>query len=126
MNISTPKVEILVVDDDRDYRVLIRHHLEGLGYQVLESADGQSAFAVLGRQYIPLVILDIVMPDVEGIELITRLRRQGCRSKILAVSGAGKTDEYLNLAIRLGADEKFDKCRPVSDLLGTVHTLIGA
>ena len=84
MNISTPKVEILVVDDDRDYRVLIRHQLEGAGYQVLESADGQSAFAVLGRQYIPLVILDIVMPDVEGIELITRLRRQGCRSKILA------------------------------------------
>jgi DNA-binding response OmpR family regulator len=126
MNISTPKVEILVVDDDRDYRVLIRHQLEGAGYQVLESTDGQSAFAVLGQQYIPLVILDIVMPDVEGIELITRLRRQGCRSKILAVSGAGKADEYLNLAIRLGADDKFDKCRPVSDLLGTVQALIGA
>jgi len=126
MNISTPKVEILVVDDDKDYRVLIRHQLEGAGYQVLESTDGQSAFAVLGRQHIPLVILDIVMPDVEGIELITRLRRQGCRSKILAVSGAGKADEYLNLAIRLGADEKFDKCRPVSDLLGTVQALMGA
>jgi two-component system OmpR family response regulator len=126
MNISTPKVEILVVDDDRDYRVLIRHQLEGAGYQVLESTDGQSAIAVLGQQYIPLVILDIVMPDVEGIELITRLRRQGCRSKILAVSGAGKADEYLNLAIRLGADDKFDKCRPVSDLLGTVQALIGA
>jgi len=126
MNISTPKVEILVVDDDKDYRVLIRHQLEGAGYQVLESTDGQSAFAVLGQQYIPLVILDIVMPDVEGIELITRLRRQGCRSKILAVSGAGKADEYLNLAIRLGADDKFDKCRPVSDLLGTVQALIGA
>ena len=126
MNILTPKVEILVVDDDKDYRVLIRHQLEGAGYQVLESTDGQSAFAVLGQQYIPLVILDIVMPDVEGIELITRLRRQGCRSKILAVSGAGKADEYLNLAIRLGADEKFDKCRPVSDLLGTVQALMGA
>ena len=126
MNISTPKVEILVVDDDKDYRVLIRHQLEGAGYQVLESTDGQSAFAVLGQQYIPLVILDIVMPDVEGIELITRLRRQGCRSKILAVSGAGKADEYLNLAIRLGADEKFDKCKPVSDLLGTVQALMAA
>ena len=125
MNISMPKVEILVVDDDRDYRVLLRHQLERAGYQVLESTDGQSAFTVLGRQYIPLVILDIVMPDVEGIELITRLRRQGCRSKILAVSGAGKADEYLNLAIRLGADEKFDKCGPVSDLLGTVQALIG-
>jgi CheY-like chemotaxis protein len=126
MNILTPKVEILVVDDDKDYRVLLRHQLEGAGYQVLESTDGQSAIAVLGQQYIPLVILDIVMPDVEGIELITRLRRQGCRSKILAVSGAGKADEYLNLAIRLGADEKFDKCRPVSDLLGTVQALMGA
>jgi two-component system response regulator ArlR len=73
-----------------------------------------------------LVILDIVMPEIEGLEIVSRLRRQGCRSKILAVSGAGKTDEYLTLAVRLGADARFEKSRPVGDLLVAVQGLIGS
>jgi DNA-binding response OmpR family regulator len=125
MDGSFSKVPILVVDDDRDYRILVRHQLEAAGYQVLETADGNKAFTLLGEQDIPLVILDIVMPQIEGLEIIRGLRRQGCCSKILAVSGVGKADEYLNLAIRLGADARFEKSRPASDLLAAVHYLIG-
>jgi CheY-like chemotaxis protein len=65
------------------------------------------------------------MPRIEGLEVIRRLRRQGCRSKILAVSGAGQADQYLKMAVRLGADARFEKARPVSDLLGEVQQLIG-
>jgi len=126
MDGSISKVPILVVDDDRDYLILVRYQLEAVGYQVLETANGNNAFTILGEQDVPLVILDIVMPQIEGLEIIRGLRRQGCRSKILAVSGAGKSDEYLKLAICLGADEKFDKCKPVSDLLGTVQALMAA
>src|SRR6266702_62972 len=78
---SVIRVPILVVDDDKDYRILVRHQLEAAGYQVLESADGNSAFTILDEERVPLVILDIVMPQIEGLEIITRLRRQGCRSK---------------------------------------------
>lgn len=119
-----PKMPILVVDDDRDYRILVRHRLEAAGYQVLESPDGNGAFTILDEESVPLMILDIVMPHVEGLEIIRRLRRQGCRSKILAVSGVGKADEYLNLAVRLGADARFEKSRPMSDLLTAVQGLI--
>jgi two-component system OmpR family response regulator len=124
MDGSNLRVPILVVDDDKDYRILVRHQLEAVGYQVLESADGNGAFTILGEESVPLVILDIVMPQLEGLEIIRRLRRQGCRSKILAVSGVGKADEYLKLAVRLGADARFEKSRPVSDLLGAVQGLI--
>ena len=123
---SIPKIAILVVDDDKDYRILVRYQLEAVGYQVLEAADGRSAIALLSKQFVPLVILDIVMPSVEGIEIIMRLRRQGCHSKILVVSGAGKADEYLKAAICLGADDKFNKSRPVADLLEAVQALMGA
>ena len=125
MDGSFSKVPILVVDDDRDYRILVRHQLEAAGYQVLETADGNNAFTILGEQDIPLVILDIVMPQIEGLEIIRGLRRQGCRSMILAVSGVGKADEYLNLAVRLGADARFEKSRPASDLLAAVDDLVG-
>jgi DNA-binding response OmpR family regulator len=120
-----PKGPILVVDDDQDYRILVRQQLESVGYQVLESADGNSACRILGEQCVQLVILDIVMPEIEGLEIVSRLRRQGCSSKILAVSGVGKADEYLRLAIRLGADARFEKTRSVSDLLMVVQGLIG-
>jgi two-component system KDP operon response regulator KdpE len=125
MEECTPKLPILVVDDDPDYRILARHQLEAAGYQVLDTADGMSACTLLAGQNVRLVILDIVMPDVEGLEIIRRLRRQGCRSKILAVSGAGKADEYLELAVRLGADAKFEKGSPAGDLLAAVQGLIG-
>ena len=125
MDGSISKVPILVVDDDRDYRILVRYQLEAVGYQVLETANGNNAFTILGEQDVPLVILDIVMPQIEGLEIIRGLRREGCHSKILAVSGVGKADEYLNLAVRLGADARFEKNRPVSDLLAAVQNLIG-
>jgi len=125
MDACIPKVPILVVDDDLCYRILARHQLEAAGYQVLDSADGNSAFTILGETSVQLLILDIVMPDIEGLEIIQRLRRQGCRSKILAVSGAGQADTYLQLAVQLGADAKFDKIRPVADLLVAVQGLIG-
>ncbi len=121
----TPKLPILVVDDDLDYRILARHQLEAAGYQVLDSADATSACTLLSKQPVRLVILDIVMPDIEGLEIIRRLRREGCNSKILAVSGAGKAGEYLELAVRLGADAKFEKSGPAGDLLAAVQGLIG-
>lgn len=125
MDGTLSKAPILVVDDDIDYRILVRHQLEAVGYRVLETADGHNAFTILGEQDVPLVILDIVMPQIEGLEIIRGLRRQGCRSMILAVSGVGKADEYLNLAVRLGADARFEKSRPLSDLLAAVQNLIG-
>jgi len=120
-----PNGPILVVDDDKDYRILVRHQVEAAGYQVIESADGKSACTIPGEQWVRLVILDIVMPDIEGLDIIRRLRRQGCRSKILAVSGVGKADVYLKLAVQLGADAGFEKGRSVGDLMAAVEELIG-
>jgi len=121
----TSTVPILVIDDDQDYRILLRYQLEAAGYEVLESADGNTAYAVIGEQDVQLVILDIVMPRIEGLEIIRSLRRQGCRAKILAVSGAGKADQYLKVAVRLGADARLEKASPARDLLVAVERLIG-
>ena len=123
MDERVAKLPILVIDDDLDYRILTRHQLEAAGYQVLDS-DGNNALTLLGEQAVALVILDIVMPDIEGLEIIRRLRRQGCRVKVLAISGAGKADAYLRLALLLGADATFEKSRPVSQLLVAVQRLI--
>lgn len=115
---------ILVVDDDEAYRILLRHHLEAHGYKVIEAEDGIKAYSVVRESPIGLMILDLVMPNEEGLETIFGLRREGFRTKILAVSGASRARLYLKVATRLGADAEIEKIRPISELLGKVHSLL--
>ena len=69
---------ILVVDDEKDFRDLLRFHFEDLGYLVLEAGDGQEALDIFAerRREIDLVITDIRMPRLDGERLIQELRRR--------------------------------------------------
>jgi CheY-like chemotaxis protein len=120
-----PVGPVLVVDDDEDYRTLLCHRLEGLGYSIREASDGAKAYQIASRELVALMILDIVMPDMDGLETITRLRRHGFRTPILAISGVGRGREYLDIAARLGADAKIEKTRPMTELLTAVVGLLG-
>lgn len=115
---------ILVVDDDEAYRILLRHHLEARGYRVLEAEDGIKAYKVVRESPIGLMILDLVMPNEDGLETLLGLRREGFLTKILAVSGASRARIYLKIAARLGADAEIEKIKPMSELLGKVHSLL--
>ena len=114
---------ILVVDDDEAYRDLLRHHLESLGYVILEANNGAKAFRIASRQPVALMILDMVMPETDGLETIIRLRRQPFRPRILAISGARGGREYLEVAAHLGVEAKIEKAKPISELLATVRKL---
>ena len=118
-----PTQPILIVDDDEAYRAILRHHLEALGYEVLEAEEGGRGCCIASRKQLQLIILDIIMPKTEGLETISRLRRAGVPTKILAISGAGRAREYLEVAGRLGADAEMDKMRPISELLSMVQLL---
>lgn len=66
---------ILVADDDRHIRTLLRHVLEREGYAVTEAADGQEALGLLDSQRIDLAVLDVMMPGASGLELCAHVRR---------------------------------------------------
>ena len=115
---------ILVVDDDEAYRNLIRHYLRDCGRQVLEAGDGGSAYEIVSAQCVDLMILDIVMPETEGLETIGRFRREGFGVPIVAVSGVTRACDYLTLALRLGANAVVEKTAPITDLLATVRSVL--
>jgi DNA-binding response OmpR family regulator len=118
-----PTRAILLVDDDESYRAILRHHLEQLGYEILEAEDGTQACRIASHEPLQLVILDIIMPNMEGLETISRLRRGGIRTKILAISAAGKAPEYLEVAVLMGADAKIEKTRPIPEVVTVVQSL---
>ena len=114
---------VLVIDDDPDYRMWIRALVGTEGYCVFERDGGRKADAAL-CQDCSLVILDLVMPDGEGLETLQRLRCEGVTTRILAVSGADNGDLYLLLARRLGADAIASKQTPAVDLRRVIGRLL--
>ena len=72
---SVPRGPILVVDDDAKILRLVRMYLEREGYRVIEAQDGRAALAAIERADPALVILDIMLPEVDGLAVIKAIRR---------------------------------------------------
>jgi DNA-binding NtrC family response regulator len=97
--------KILVIDDDAIVRTSIVHILRDAGYEVVIAEDGIQGMAAFRNDEPDLVITDIVMPEQEGIQTITEMRRAKPDVKIIAISGGGRVvnSDFLRIAQVLGA-----------------------
>jgi YesN/AraC family two-component response regulator len=121
------QTRILIIEDDNQLRTILRNILETAGYNDIEEAANGSIGVKLFRQHsFDLVITDIVMPDKEGLETITELIRDNPRTKIIAMSGGGRTgtQDYLKMAKSLGARRTLAKPFEYSDLVDAVQELL--
>lgn len=118
---------ILVIDDNNEVRRMIRQALELHGHNVVDAGDGVQALAQFRNCVTDLVITDIVMPEMEGLETIIELRAMDASVKILAISGGGSfvPDGYLRWAEMLGADRRLEKPFTVQQLVSVVNELLG-
>ena len=98
---------ILVVEDDKRMREITCDYLETAGYRVLEATDGIQALAVFEREPVHLVILDIMMPGLDGWTVCRRIRQKS-DCLIVIVSARSEEDDKL-LGYELGADEYITK-----------------
>jgi CheY-like chemotaxis protein len=78
---------ILVVDDDPQVRKLCRTALEAFGYSVKEAGDGKAALATVKQKMVDLILLDLCMPDMDGIEILKALRTELPQLKVITMSG---------------------------------------
>lgn len=102
---------ILVVDDDDLVRATLRQMLENAGHEVLEAANGRLALESIENREIDLVIADIIMPEMDGIETIQELRRKAPDLRIIAISGGnrGAKMDFLKMARKFGANDVLAK-----------------
>jgi DNA-binding response OmpR family regulator len=117
---------ILIIEDEVDVRKVVRKFLETKGYEVLEADNGAMGLDIFHRERVDLVITDIIMPQMEGLETIQKLRRHSPDVKIIAVSGGGRVgpDNYLNLAKKFGASSTLEKPFDMKQLVQTVEELL--
>lgn len=102
------KPHILVVDDDDRIRDLLTRYLTGAGYMVMAASDAQGARDVLATVEADLIVLDVMMPGMSGVELTRALRGDGNKIPILLLTAMGEVDDRIK-GLEAGADDYLGK-----------------
>ena len=119
------KPKILVVDDEPDALELIEFNLKSSGFDVLTAADGETALALARTQVPDLLLLDLMLPEVDGLEVCKILRRDSATSSIPIVMLTAKAAEVDRvLGLELGADDYVTKPFSPRELVLRVKNLL--
>jgi len=113
---------ILVVDDEPSINEVVSLYLRRAGYTVRVARDGRSALQELARELPDLVILDVMLPEVDGLEITRRLRAEGDTPIILLTARREETDRILGL--ELGADDYVVKPFSPQELVSRVRAVL--
>jgi CheY-like chemotaxis protein len=112
---------ILIIDDEELIRRLLRSALEAAGYEVTEATNGRQGLDLYRQRPADLVITDILMPELSGLEMLLALTREFIHAKVIAISGAGEEKSVLGVAKLLGARQTFPKPLSIPQLLEAVR-----
>jgi len=113
---------VVVVDDDREIREIVRDVLEQDGLQVTAVGDGESLLALLPVHHPDLVILDLMLPGVQGLDVLRKLQDHG-RIPTIVVSGKGDEADRV-VGLELGADDYLVKPFSHRELLARAHAVL--
>ncbi|OWR31796.1 DNA-binding response regulator [Saccharibacillus sp. O23] len=114
--------ELLVVDDDRDILDVIRTYLELEGHTVHTAEDGKQALEIWGQHAVSLVVLDIMMPERDGLDICRTIRERSNVPILFLSAKAGDADKVIGL--RTGADDYVVKPFSLSELSARVEALL--
>ena len=115
--------KILIVDDEETIREVIKKILEQTGHEIIEASEGEEALRLQAACEADLIITDLVMPGLNGSELIRRVRREYPKTRIIVISGFGG-EGNANGASGLRADKILEKPFNILELLKAVEDLL--
>lgn len=117
---------ILIVDDDPDIGFMLKQLFERRGHEASAVLNGHKAIESLELSPFDIVITDMIMPEMDGIELIMKIRVKYPHLKVIAISGGGRisAEEYLKLAKLLKVSHTFQKPIKAADLLTAINDLL--
>ena len=117
---------ILLVDDDELFRITVEQMLLKLGHGVVAASNGKEALRIYDCRTTQIVLTDLIMPDMEGLELIRELRQRDPYLKLIAMSGGGRNsaDVYLPIAQTLGAVQTLVKPFSIEQLAASIQAIL--
>ncbi|NOT05713.1 MAG: response regulator transcription factor [Anaerolineales bacterium] len=113
---------VLVVDDEKSLRDFVRRNLEARHYKVLTASNGLEALAAFNNENIDLVILDLMMPHLDGLETTRRIRETS-KTPIIILTALGEESDKVQ-AFDMGADDYLTKPFGVGELMGRIKAVL--
>ncbi|MCD6153551.1 MAG: winged helix-turn-helix domain-containing protein [Syntrophobacterales bacterium] len=116
---------ILVVDDEKDLVDLVSYNLEKEGFAVLKAYDGEKALQIVKARNVDLMILDLMLPGIQGMEVCKLIRKDPVNAALPVIMLTAKGEEIDKiLGLEMGADDYIAKPFSVRELLARVHALL--
>lgn len=117
---------ILIIDDDESIRSIFIQLLEGNGYSVEAATEGKEGLKKIDARKPDLIITDIMMPEMDGLEMVTYIRQNHPNLPVIAISGGMQAApvNFLPMAKQFGACKVFEKPVPLGTLLEAVKELL--
>ncbi|MBI5244359.1 MAG: response regulator [Elusimicrobia bacterium] len=116
---------MLIVDDESDMRMALANVLARLGHEVVEAGDGPAALKVLAEQGADLVLLDLRLPGMDGIQILRRIRERDAETPVIMVTGYGSVESAMQV-LQLGASHYLAKPFSNKELAETVERVLSA
>ena len=116
-------MKILVVDDEKLLVKGIKFNLENDGYEVITGSDGQEALEVLEKDFVDLIVSDIMMPRVDGYELVQTLRESGCQIPVLMITAKDRFQD-MQMGFLSGTDDYMVKPVNVNEMVLRINALL--
>lgn len=119
------KKKVLIVDDDRDIVQIVATMLEGRGWQIDVAYGGSEALAKVSASRPDVILLDIMMPEMNGIEVLKKIKKIDTNARIIMITAFGDVESYLD-SMELGAYEYINKPFETNELLEMVDKVVAA
>jgi two-component system OmpR family response regulator len=120
---QAPAARVLVVDDERNICFLLEVALRQQGFEVQVASTGREALDSLGRRAPDIVLLDVMLPDLDGFEVCRRMREAGLRVPILFLSAKDTTEDKVR-GLTLGGDDYVTKPFSLEEVVVRIHTIL--
>ena len=114
-NVSEKVIDLLLVDDDEELRDDMSRYFSRRGYSVSDCPDGESALAFADQRAFDVIVLDMMMPGISGLEVLTALKEKGSEAEVVMLTGQGSIEAAVE-AMKLGAREFLSKPMSLKDL----------
>src|SRR3954463_6657771 len=121
--VGMPGAHLLIVDDEDNLRSMLAAALRHHGFQVSTAENGREALDLIPRDHPDLVLLDVMMPELDGFEVVRRLRADGDRTPVLFLTARDATDDKVR-GLTLGGDDYLQKPFSLEELAARANAVL--